>query len=86
MTECQTCNNTRRSCNNRKLHVGKGPHIRNDSQGGKVERQSRLTATAKAIEDLEDREMTSERKLPKEAARRRRQTTKRAGKRPKGKT
>ena len=42
-------------------------------------------ATAKAIEDMEDHEMTSDSKLPKEAAKGRGQTTKGAGEHPKGK-
>ena len=59
--------------------------MRNDSQEGNIERQSKYMATAKAIEDLEDHEKTSESKLPTQAAKGRGQTTKGAGKHPKGK-
>ena len=58
--------------------------MRNDRQGGRVEGQSKLMATAKAIEDLGT--MIDVRKqAAKGGSKRRRQTTRSAGKRPKGK-
>ena len=75
---------TKRSCSQRTT-CGERATVRNDSQESNIERQSKYMATAKAIEDLEDHEKTSESKLPKQAAQGRGQTTKGAGKHPKGK-
>ena len=54
---------------------GKG-HSEKRQPRGNIERQSKYMATTKAIEDLETHEMAFESKLPKEAAKDKRQTTK----------
>ena len=68
MTESQKCNQPSRVAT--KSHKwGKG---HSEPTANRQERKTiKNMATAKAIEDLEDHEMTSESKLPKEAAKER---------------
>ena len=74
MTECQKCNKPGRVAT--RSHKWEKGHSEKRQPTVNIERQSKYMATAKAIEDLEDHEMTPESKLPKEAAKHGGRTTK----------